>query len=50
MKNVEKADRIHLGSLIDELKKGKYVIPDFQREFEWEPWDVLDLIRSIAKL
>ncbi len=47
MKNVEKADRIHLGSLIDELKKGKYVIPDFQREFEWEPWDVLDLIRSI---
>ena len=47
MKNVEKADRIHLGSLVDELKKGKYVIPDFQREFEWEPWDVLDLIRSI---
>ena len=44
---MEKADRIHLGSLIDELKKGKYVIPDFQREFEWEPWDVLDLIRSI---
>jgi hypothetical protein len=47
MKNVEKADRIHLGSLIDELKKGKYVIPDFQRDFEWEPWDVMDLIRSI---
>ena len=47
MKNVEKADRIHLGSLIDELKKGKYVIPDFQRGFEWAPWDVLDLIRSI---
>ena len=47
MKNVEKAEKIHLGSLIDELKKGKYVIPDFQRGFEWAPWDVLDLIRSI---
>jgi uncharacterized protein with ParB-like and HNH nuclease domain len=47
MKNVEKADRIHLGSLLDDLKKGKFVIPDFQREFEWEPWDVLDLIKSI---
>lgn len=47
MKNIEKAERIHLGSLIEELKKGHFVIPDFQREFEWKPWDVLDLIRSI---
>ncbi len=47
MKNVEKADRMHLGSLVDELKKGRFVIPDFQREFEWKPWDVLDLIKSI---
>jgi hypothetical protein len=47
MKNVEKADRIHLGSLIDSLKKGHYVIPDFQRDFEWAPWDVRELIRSI---
>lgn len=47
MKNVEKADRVHLGSLIESLKKGHYVIPDFQRDFEWEPWDVRELIRSI---
>lgn len=47
MKNVEKADKIHLGSLIENLKKGYYVIPDFQRDFEWEPWDVVDLIKSI---
>lgn len=47
MKNVEKADRIHLGSLMEELKKGHFVIPDFQRDFEWQPWDVLDLIKSI---
>src|SRR5699024_4888704 len=33
--------------LINELRDGSYVIPDFQREFEWEPWDVLDLIKSI---
>ncbi len=47
MKNVEKADRIHLGSLLEDLKKGRFVIPDFQREFEWQPWDVLDLVKSI---
>ena len=47
MKNVEKADRIHLDSLIDNLDKGHYVIPDFQRDFEWQPWDVRELIRSI---
>lgn len=47
MKNVEKADRIHLGSLIEDLKKGQFVIPDFQRDFEWKPWDVLELVKSI---
>lgn len=47
MKNVEKADRIHLGSLMEDLKKGHFLIPDFQREFEWQPWDVLDLVKSI---
>ncbi len=47
MKNVETADRIHLGSLVENLKKGQFVIPDFQREFEWQPWDVLDLVKSI---
>ena len=26
---------------------GHYVIPDFQREFEWKPWDIRDLMRSI---
>lgn len=47
MKNVQKPEKIHLGKLIEEIKKGKYVIPDFQREFEWKPWDVRDLIKSI---
>ena len=47
MKNVENAGRIHLGSLISEIKEGRYEIPNFQREFEWQPWDVTDLIKSI---
>ena len=34
MKNVERAGHTHLGSLINNLKEGHYVIPDFQRDFE----------------
>jgi len=47
MKNVQKPEKIHLDKLIDEIKEGKFVIPDFQRDFEWNPWDVRDLIKSI---
>jgi len=47
MKNVQKPEKIHLDKLISEIGKGRYVIPDFQRDFEWEPWDVRDLIKSI---
>lgn len=47
MKNVQKPEKIHLGKLIKEIGKGRFVIPDFQREFDWEPWDVRELIKSI---
>jgi len=47
MKNAQKPDRFSLDSLLDLIKKGKFVIPDFQREFEWNPWDVRDLMKSI---
>ncbi|MBU0483579.1 MAG: DUF262 domain-containing protein [Proteobacteria bacterium] len=47
MKNAQKADRFNLSSLLGDLQKGIFVIPDFQREFEWRPWDVRDLIKSI---
>lgn len=47
MKNAQKPDRYAFSKLIDELRDGKFVIPDFQREFEWNPWDVRDLIKSI---
>lgn len=47
MKNAQKPDHISLNTLISRLREGRYVIPDFQRDFEWKPWDVRDLIRSI---
>ena len=47
MKNAQKPEKYAFGSLIDKMKEGRFVIPDFQREFEWRPWDVRDLIKSI---
>lgn len=47
MKNAQKPDHISLNTLITWLQEGRYGVPDFQREFEWEPWDIRDLVRSI---
>jgi uncharacterized protein with ParB-like and HNH nuclease domain len=47
MKDAQKPDHISLTALIGRIKEGRFVIPDFQREFEWEPWDIRDLMRSI---
>lgn len=47
MKHIEKAESKHLDKIITDIREGKYVIPDFQREFEWNPWDVNALISSI---
>lgn len=47
MKNAQKPEKIALGSLLNQLKEGRFVIPDFQREFEWKPWDIRDLLKSI---
>lgn len=47
MKDAQKPDHVSLTTLISHLKEGRFVIPDFQREFEWKPWDVRDLMRSI---
>ena len=44
MKHIEKAESKHLDKIISDIRDGKYVIPDFQREFEWNPWDVNGLI------
>ena len=47
MKDAQKPDHVSLNNIIKQLKSGKFVIPDFQRDFEWEPWDVKELMRSI---
>lgn len=47
MKNIETPDKKHLASIIHDLREGKFGIPDFQRPFEWNPRDVLELIKSI---
>jgi uncharacterized protein with ParB-like and HNH nuclease domain len=47
VKDAQKPDHVSLGTLISHLKEGRFVIPDFQREFEWQPWDIRDLMRSI---
>lgn len=47
MKDAQKPDHVSLNTLINHLKEGRFVIPDFQREFEWKPWDIRDLMRSI---
>jgi hypothetical protein len=47
MKDAQKPDHVSLTTLISRLREGRYVIPDFQREFEWRPWDIRELMRSI---
>lgn len=47
MRDAQKPDHISLNSLITRLKEERFVIPDFQRDFEWKPWDIRDLMRSI---
>jgi hypothetical protein len=47
MKDAQKPDHISLTTLVGRLREGRFVIPDFQREFEWEPWDISALMRSI---
>lgn len=47
MKDVQKPDHVSLTTLVGRLREGRFVIPDFQREFEWKPWDIGELMRSI---
>ena len=47
LKDAQKPDHISLNTLIARLREGRFVIPDFQRDFEWKPWDIRELMRSI---
>lgn len=47
MKNLERIDKKNLQSIVNSLRENKFGIPDFQRDFEWGPWDITELIKSI---
>jgi uncharacterized protein with ParB-like and HNH nuclease domain len=47
MKDAQKPDHVSLTTLVSRLREGRFVIPDFQRDFEWKPWDIRELMRSI---
>jgi hypothetical protein len=47
VKDAQKPDHVSLTTLVSRLKEGRFVIPDFQRDFEWTPWDIAELMRSI---
>jgi hypothetical protein len=47
MKHAQKPDHVNLGTLLQRIREGQYVIPDFQREFEWSPSDIRELMGSI---
>ncbi|MCK6565417.1 MAG: DUF262 domain-containing protein [Dehalococcoidia bacterium] len=47
MRDAQKADHVTLTTLIGRLREGRFVIPDFQRDFEWRPSDIRELVRSI---
>ena len=47
MKDAQRPDHVSLITLVNRLREGRFVIPDFQREFEWKPWDISELMRSI---
>lgn len=47
MRDAQKPDHVSLSTLVNYLREGRFVIPDFQREFEWKPWDIKELMRSI---
>lgn len=47
MKDAQKPGHCSLTTLINWLREGRFVIPDFQREFAWGPADIRELMRSI---
>ncbi|MBA3037271.1 MAG: DUF262 domain-containing protein [Desulfobacterium sp.] len=47
MRAAQKPDHITLNNLINRLKEGRFVIPDFQREFEWQAKAIRELMKSI---
>lgn len=49
MMDAQQPGHVSLGTLLGRIKEGRYVVPDFQREFEWDARDIRDLIASIFR-
>jgi hypothetical protein len=47
VKDARSPGQVSLNNLISRLRDGRYVIPKFQRDFEWKPSDIRELMRSI---
>ena len=46
MKDSQKSDHVSLANIVSSLREGRYVIPDFQRNLEWVPWNINELMRQ----
>lgn len=40
MKDAQESDHVNLTNTIERLRQDQYVVPYFQRDFEWEPSDI----------
>ena len=49
MKDLQNLGHMSLTTLVSRLREGRFVIPDFQREFEWQPGDISALMNSIFR-
>jgi len=47
MRDTQQPGQVVLATLIEWLRDGRFVIPDFQRNFEWDTSDIRELMRSI---
>ena len=47
MKDAQGFDHVNLTNIIERLRQGQYVVPDFQRDFEGEPSDIAS--RALTK-
>ena len=49
MKDSQRPDHVILANIVGHLREGRYMIPDFQRDVEWQLWDIKELMRSIFR-
>ena len=43
------AETYSIDELIERVEQGKLALPEFQRDFKWQPKEIADLVRTIAR-